>query len=634
MMTTSLQRAIAAVAFFIWCPFVANADAPAPGKIAALREFGKVPVLEQGRYKPWDSVGRNDLLLLYERQSWKAPDRNWTAIEWLAEVLFDPATADNRAVFRVMHPDVRILLGDRTEEQKFFSFREILPSMQKIAEQADRARRIEAQLRNSYQRAVLSLYNDVTLFHGLKRTILPAPDVPLSTELAAFTRWTGDPLTAFQHQQAGEEFNAEYFNEFLQRASLYRDLGSMARGLPVPPLGTGGDGHWISIWDGLVQSAPQRTPNAVISHYARLADYYTAGDWTAFATEAQALRQYLASVDAGHTSKAWLEAIFNHLELFYRTSVAYAVVFLLVLVSWVKWTIPLNRLAFWLVVIAFVAHTVGMILRMIIQGRPPVTNLYSSALFVGWGAVLLGVVLERLFCNGLGSATSAVVGFLSLIVAHNLAGDGDTMAMLQAVLDTNFWLATHVVVITMGYASTFLAGFLAAVYIVRGFFTKGLDEATAESLERMVYGIICFSLLFSFVGTVLGGIWADQSWGRFWGWDPKENGALLIVLWNAIILHARWGKIIGRQGLMVTAVFGNIVTAWSWFGTNMLGIGLHSYGFTEQGFFWLVAFAVSQLLLMAIGAIPPGLWDSFSRDRVKIDDSESACQASIRRSGD
>src|SRR2546429_5388863 len=91
-----------------------------------------------------------------------------------------------------------------------------------------------------------------------------------------------------------------------------------------------------------------------------------------------------------------------------------------------------------------------------------------------------------------------------------------------------------------------------------------LDVDNRKSLARMVYGITCFAILFSFVGTILGGIWADYSWGRFWGWDPKENGAVLIVLWCAIILHARWGGFIRQRGLMIMALFGNIVTSFSW----------------------------------------------------------------------
>jgi cytochrome c-type biogenesis protein CcsB len=290
-------------------------------------------------------------------------------------------------------------------------------------------------------------------------------------------------------------------------------------------------------------------------------------------------------------------------------------------------------------------HTFGLIFRMVLEGRPPVTNLYSSAIFIGWGAALLGIVLERIYRIGIGNIVSAIAGFVTLLIAYNLALGGDTMEMLRAVLDTNFWLATHVVVVTLGYASTFVAGLLAIIYIVLGVFTPLLRQKLGErgattlglavggvkgaltvkkevaksggqielgkALSKMVYGIVCFATLFSFTGTVLGGIWADQSWGRFWGWDPKENGALLIVLWNAIILHARWGGLVRDRGIMNLAVFGNIATSFSWFGVNMLGIGLHSYGFMDAAFKWLAFFIATQLVIIGLGLIPLHLWRSF-----------------------
>jgi ABC-type transport system involved in cytochrome c biogenesis permease subunit len=255
---------------------------------------------------------------------------------------------------------------------------------------------------------------------------------------------------------------------------------------------------------------------------------------------------------------------------------------------------------------------------MVLEGRPPVTNLYSSAVFVGWGAVLLGLVLERIYRDGIGNVIASAMGFLTLIVAHNLSLDGDTMVMLRAVLDTNFWLATHVVTITIGYSATFVAGFLAIVYVLRGVFTRTLGPEPRRALDRMVYGIICFATLFSFVGTVLGGIWADQSWGRFWGWDPKENGALLIVIWNAILLHVRWGKLAGERAFMALTIFGNVVTSFSWFGVNMLGVGLHSYGFMDQAFYWLMYFVVSQLALMAIGFLPERRWLSLAAGAARV----------------
>ncbi len=229
------------------------------------------------------------------------------------------------------------------------------------------------------------------------------------------------------------------------------------------------------------------------------------------------------------------------------------------------------------------------------------------------------MILERIYRVGLGSAVAGLAGFATLLIAHNLALGGDTMEMLRAVLDTNFWLATHVVVITLGYSANFVAGGLAIAYILLGVVTPvlarqvGSKDASdlGKALAKMVYAIICFATLFSFVGTVLGGIWADQSWGRFWGWDPKENGALMIVLWNALILHARWGGLIRDRGLMNLAIFGNIVTAFSWFGVNMLGIGLHSYGFMDAAFKWLMLFNLLNLAVMLVSGVPLARWRSF-----------------------
>jgi cytochrome c biogenesis factor len=135
-----------------------------------------------------------------------------------------------------------------------------------------------------------------------------------------------------------------------------------------------------------------------------------------------------------------------------------------------------------------------------------------------------------------------------------------------------------------------------------------VDPGVNKTLYGMTYGVICFALFFSFLGTVLGGIWADQSWGRFWGWDPKENGALLIVLWNAIILHARWGGYARERGIMAMAIFGNVITSLSWFGVNMLGVGLHSYGFMDSAFWALAGVCASQLVLIAIAYVPPRFW--------------------------
>ncbi|NLX24669.1 MAG: cytochrome c biogenesis protein CcsA, partial [Lentisphaerae bacterium] len=178
---------------------------------------------------------------------------------------------------------------------------------------------------------------------------------------------------------------------------------------------------------------------------------------------------------------------------------------------------------------------------------------------------------------------------------------------MSAILNSRFWLAVHVVTISLGYIAALVAGLLGVITILAGSFSRRIERKAAEELARMLYATTCFALLLTFIGTLLGGLWADIAWGRFWGWDPKENGALLIILWNTIMLYARRILQVGLRGFSVIATFGNAVTAWSWFGVNQLGIGLHAYGFTDAGNRWLSLFILSQLAICALGLLSPRL---------------------------
>jgi ABC-type transport system involved in cytochrome c biogenesis permease subunit len=389
----------------------------------------------------------------------------------------------------------------------------------------------------------------------------------------------------------------------------YERLSEMAYVLAVPPLGQ--NDQWHSVGDSLLRSVGTGEIHPIVNEYAIIGDAYGADERILFNQNLQLVTDWFAKAQPKATQRASFEFLFNRLQPFSQSMTLYVLAFLLACASWLGWSSLLRRSAFYVLLLAIAIHTFGLVSRMYLQERPPVTNLYSSAIFIGWGAVIVALILERIFRDGIGTACAGAIGFVTLIIAHHLAGSGDTLEMLQAVLDTNIWLATHVVAITTGYSAMFLAGTLAIIYVVRGVFTKSLKKQTADSLARMTYGVVCFATLFSFVGTVLGGIWADQSWGRFWGWDPKENGAVLIVLWCAITLHARWGGFIRQRGLMIMALFGNIVTSFSWFGVNMLGVGLHSYGFMQKAFPWLVGFMISQLALMAVAAMPLERWRSF-----------------------
>jgi len=594
-----------------------------------LTTFGKIPVLVGGRVKPLDTVARNSLLIIHGKQELRLEGgRRLSAMQWLTDVLFNAPVADRYPLFIVQNADVLGLFGWEQSDRKYFSFAEFTPFLRQIDEQAAQSDKHEAVQRSAYQSAILNLRNGLSLYQRLKNSIQPEGAQNFAGELHAFESSVPDAARAAREREMGENFDQAKLNEVAELVRRYVRLSEMAYMLAVPPVNPQGsstfakatadrsipataNGDWRSVGESLLHSVAAGEIYPVVTEYAIIGDAYRADDRSLFNQHVDLMANWFAKEEPNAARRASFEFLFNRLEPFSQSMALYVLAFLLACASWLGGSALLRRSAFYLLLLALAIHTFGLVSRMCLQERPPVTNLYSSAIFIGWGAVIVSLILERIFKDGIGAACAGAIGFVTLIIAHHLAGSGDTLEMLQAVLDTNIWLATHVVAITTGYSAMFLAGMLAIIYVVRGVFTRSLKKPTADSLAGMTYGVVCFATLFSFVGTVLGGIWADQSWGRFWGWDPKENGAVLIVLWCAITLHARWGGFIRQRGLMIMAIFGNVVTSFSWFGVNMLGVGLHSYGFMQKAFPWLVGFMVSQFALMCVAAMPLERWRSF-----------------------
>ena len=628
-----------------------------------VREFGSLPVLLNGRIQPFDSVARNSLLQirstgdvpLEEVPSWKFwhHPQKLKATEWLLEVMTRPETADTRPVFLIHYSDLlgELKLQDKGVQKsglRYYTYNDLKPLLPEIFEQGRKAGEGKSEKQTTFQKQVAKLANAVTLYQRLKVTLQPEGVNGFAGELAGFQKNLGAAQAAAQASETGKDFDKEAVRKVAEPLRDFQFMAQYGYPMVVPPLQPGlVRERWQNAGASLLDSLRAGQVHPAMVCFAAMADAYRQENPDGFNRAVSDYKAWLTPGFGRELRKGGAEFYYNNVKAFLHATIIYLCAFVLACGAILTFALApnlsesLRRSAFYLVILAGLVHTFGLVFRMVLEGRPPVTNLYSSAIFIGWGTMVLGLIIERMYRVGIGSLVASFAGFITLLIAHNLALGGDTMEMLRAVLDTNFWLATHVVVITFGYAATFFAGLLAILYIFLGVFTPmlGRNLAPAEAvtsgsgalsvpasgiegqkpainigkaLSKMVYGVVCFATLFSFVGTVLGGIWADQSWGRFWGWDPKENGALLIVLWNAIILHARWGGLVRDRGLMNLAVFGNIVTSFSWFGVNMLGIGLHSYGFMDAAFKWLMVFIGSQLFVIALGFLPIGLWKSFS----------------------
>ena len=655
-----------------------------------LYEFGQLPMVFQGRVKPFDTLARNSLKVISDAESFVGvmpPEQlkqEWDGIEsklkdrWeeLADVdlspyatgdifglirliedktstdqyaiekyvdklmcsrqpatrwLLDTITSSDRSrrhkVVRIYHPQVRDLLGLQPRKRFRYAIEEFASKMDEFQAEVFKAyeqKQKDADQVSLYQSKLLELDRRLRQIMLLHRAFVPPdlPDLPSPEEFENDRELARNKVIAFRdavlaHDEAIKSlqppppltvapsdadqewraYSAAWPHQFLQTQFLGQEPNPSFKAL---------NAILVAYVDNDV-----RVFNQTVSQYKTQLKNDPPKELTTenTSTNAFVVKQF--------GSFYGFETFFNQAAPFLVCAFFYLMAFALLALGWLNYRHVLNRAALWLLVLTFVVHSVALMARVYISGRPPVTNLYSSAVFIGWGAVLLALIIEFFYRNGIASVMAAATGFATLLIAHKLAGDGDTFEVLQAVLDTQFWLATHVVCITFGYSTTFLAGFLGVLYVIRGVLTPSLNKRTGAELARMIYGTLCFAILFSFIGTVLGGLWADDSWGRFWGWDPKENGALIIVLWNALILHARWDGLIKERGLAVCAVVGNIVTAWSWFGVNELSVGLHTYGFTEGRLMTLALVILAHLIVIGIGWLPMAAWWSYRRNEAE-----------------
>jgi len=559
----------------------------------ALQAAAGLPIQDGGRIKPLDTFARFALLQLSGRTTLQADDLD--ALPWLLECLLSPEAAGQRAVFLIENPDVMEALSiAHRKPRERFPYETLAPKRALLLNQARQYGALPVEARTVAQKQVLQLAHNLQFFEALTAFMAPfradpaAPDAPRLGRLMAHPMDAGTAAGMAHRLAAAQAANA--------LALLPPHPESDAPETWQTPAAL------VNAW--LAGTLPSPSQLAAWHALEGIAD----GDPAALAGHVEDLHAASREVMAGNREYAQLprELFFYRLNPFHWSLVLYVIAFLAAALCW---AMPRHRgvhaLALVALLVPSVLHIAGIVLRCIIRGRPPVSTLYESILFVAAVAVVVALLIELMNRRRIAMGIGAALGALGLFLANKYEAIDrtDTMPSLIAVLDTNFWLTTHVTTVTMGYSAGLLAGAIAHVYLLgKAFGARPGDTAFYANLTRMVYGVFCFGLLFAAVGTVLGGIWANESWGRFWGWDPKENGALMIVLWGLAVLHARMSGYVRDYGLQLAAVFGGVIVAFSWFGVNLLGVGLHSYGFTSGIQSALIIFYTIESAVLFIGA--------------------------------
>ncbi len=603
----------------------------APWPKEAVEAFGRIPVQDRGRVKPLFTYAGFRMLTLNGKRSYTIPEsmglptgkEKLGQVEWMMDIMLFPEQARHYETFIVNDSAVLEAIGLRFEGRKRrdrYSFHQLRPGLSKLESEYKRiGAKLEAEQElDGVERQLRSLYKAVVEYDlaessllTLQTTLGPDPSarllelypegaggasIPVGTLLS---RW---PTVVDWMRSADKEEEAAIIKEFgVIQGTVSEAYGNRGYALSwVPPADA-----TVETWRNAGEYIDDAMSQLVTQEASELAILDALGAiWPVRTDMAAVTTALVAAADKvqaaasvrGEAGDIGLELTYHRGKFFDYALVVFLLGFLLSAISWLLPHVKALTYAVWtLASIGLALTVIGVTIRCMLLHRPPVATLYETVLFITAVAVIVCLVAEKMTKERIALASSVALGAGGMFLAGKYelveaASQGDTMGGLLAVLNTNFWLATHVTTVTMGYSAGLLAAALAHVWLVMRIFRGIQDRGAALDYEsqgwyrrfaRMVYGVLCFGLLFSVVGTILGGVWANDSWGRFWGWDPKENGALMIVLFELVILHARIAGYIRDFGMCVLAVMGGAVVAFSWWHVNQLGVGLHAYGFTD-----------------------------------------------------
>jgi ABC-type transport system involved in cytochrome c biogenesis permease subunit len=525
--------------------FAQKGEMPAADSSALdFKQWGLLAIQDGGRRKPIDTFARETLIKITGRSTYTSGARTWQATDFVLSMLLDTHDWKSEPMILVSLGDLRQRLG-LPEEQRRFSFTQLtaLPELNALADQAHALRKAEKPL-SRLQSEVMSVTERLALFANIMQgsafLVVPAPAKTTDP-------WVVPP--AF----------AQYYKE--------------------------------------EQFAPAQ------SQLQTMANAYVKGDSFAFSRAANQLRDGLRQLSPKiypDDSPLRLEYFYNHWDGFYRAAWSYGLALVLLAIAAMRGKggfIKITGLA--LTVAGLLFHASGIAMRCLIAGRPPVTNMYESIIWVSFAVSFFGMIFFLRYRAPVYLLAALPVSLVALLLVHQMPiAMPSSIDPLVPVLRDNFWLTIHVLTITLSYAAFALAMGFGHILLWR--YARNPVAARADQpMHFWLYRVLQLGVILLAAGTILGGVWANYSWGRFWGWDPKETWALIALLCYILTLHGRLAGWWTQFGLVVASVVCFLAVMMAWYGVNfVLGKGLHSYGFGIGGETYVVTGVIADLLFV------------------------------------
>ncbi len=563
-----------------------------------LNSWNSLPVLHDGRIKPIDSFAKIHLKMFSNQSSLD----NLSANEWLALSLFDPASAAEIPVFKIRDNKNYNLPETKNRLYSYIDVSTV------IAEQQDTINdllEIRPSNWTAEQARLITLYEHYILYTQILRsltallplniddrpkTVLDFADIQkdLNEKVKEIVRQKGTDLNQYNDEEKEISFLSYQLNILNESAAnnvLFRIIPD-----------TKSSNKFYAPWEIIRENNPNETTQNYLKIWQDLALSYRTTNQENWNEDLQSAKQYFDN------SKLKVEVLYNNLHLYKVSLFLFSLSLILMIFAKLypkeKLKVIVEKAALISLGAASFILTLLMIARVYILERPPVGTLYESILFVCLVCAISFFIAAWRRKQSIYIILGSVIGALLLTTAKGFIGV-DTMSSLVAVLNTNFWLGTHVLCITLGYGTCLIASLVAHYDLVMRWREPENYQLQIHNLKNLKI-IVILSLLLTTIGTILGAIWADQSWGRFWGWDPKENGALLIVLWLIWIIHSKISDHLNDLGFVISAAYLSVIVALAWFGVNLLNVGLHSYGFISGVASGLFIFCAMQTFILLI----------------------------------
>ena len=544
----SLQKFILLFLALIFGGEICRAQAPVAADTARLdyKQFGLLAIQDGGRRKPIDTFARETLIRVTGRSTYAdKAGRKWTPNDFILSALLETHDWRNEPMVLVSLGQVIEKLGlDKTQRRFTFAQLTALPELNRLANEAHALRKAEKPL-DRLQQEVMSVSERLALFanviNGNAFLIVPAPKSETDP-------WVLPP-----------EYSRYYSDE---------------RFAPI-----------------------QIQLQTVASSYAN-------GDSFTFSRASNQLRDSLRNLSPRiypRDRQLRLEYFYNHFDGFYRAIWFYGLAFLVLLVAHLRRTgTALRSIGVAIAILGLAFHATGIVLRCLIAGRPPVTNMYESIIWVSFAVSFFGMIFFARYRTPIYLLAALPVTLIALLLVHQMPiAMPSSIDPLVPVLRDNFWLTIHVLTITLSYAAFALAMGFGHILLFR--YARDPQGARADApMHFWLYRVLQLGVLLLAAGTILGGVWANYSWGRFWGWDPKETWALIALLCYIVTLHGRLAGWWTQFGLVVASVVCFLAVLMAWYGVNfVLGKGLHSYGFGIGGETYVATFVIVDLAFVA-----------------------------------